>query len=185
MTSDQWGMVSSLLLMVVTVASIALTYRKSRQRSAANSIKKTIQPTMSRTTTVPPSGVIYGASSGNDGVDAAEPEHEPSTPDPEQFQKDMDAHSPGQMPALNDIYRGQWLEWRVIFKERKTVPDRNKRLLRFLEENTIINVTCEIDANQFPQVEHWRTNEPVRISGTIELITDEGIRLEDIDLEQK
>lgn len=184
MTSDQWGMLSSLLLMVVTVASITLTYRKSRKKAEAQSIRRPPPVTLSRTVTVPSSGVTYGAASGSNDGDGAEPVDDPGTPDPMQFQKDLDSQSPDRMAALNEIYRGQWLNWRVIFKERRAVPEQTTLMLRFLEENTIINITCEIDVNQFPHTENWRTNEPVRVSGTIEDISDAGIRLVDVDFEQ-
>ena len=175
-------MLSSLLLMVVTFASIALTYRKSRQRAASNSPKQAIQPAISRATTVPPSGVTYGDAPENNLEDAEESGNEASTPDPQQLQKEMDAHSPDQLSALNETYRGQWLKWRVIFKERKPVSAQSRLMFRFLEENTIINVVCDADAKQFPQVENWRTNERVWISGTIEEISEVGIRLQDIEL---
>lgn len=181
MSEQQWAMVSSLLLMVVTFASIALTYRKSRSKSASNSPKRAIQPTISRAATAPPSGVTYDDAPGNIDADGPELAYEPSTPDPQQFQTEMDAHSSDKMSALNKTYRGQRLKWRVLFKERKPTPEQSTFMLRFLEENTIINVFCEADVNQFPQVENWKTNEPVWVSGTIEDISEEGIRLKDSD----
>lgn len=160
MNTQMVRLLGSLLLTIVTVASLVITYRRSQKRNA------------------PPAPRPQNETAPVEIMELPEP----GGLDPFALQKDMDAYEPDQLAKLNALYRGRALSWLVLFKERKPVPDSEMLSLRFLEQYAIVNVLCEVDPAQFPEQEHWAANEKIRVSGTIENVSESAVQLTEVNL---
>ncbi len=187
MTQQQIGMLGSLGFTFALILSLVFSIRQARKRNERPQPKNIKQTTINEMVSFPETGLTYGSDAADDAEGDFENaqifipiDSDPSSLTPDKYQTDVAARTPAQLLKLNDTYRGTQIRWLMLFKELRRNPVSERAVLRFLEETTWLGVTCQVDLTQFPQVETWRANEKVWVTGTIQDAGTESIALDNV-----